>query len=138
MLQRTDLLASDVDAELSARIARRVAAVLGHRDAIPTRIRAASGFAVVALKRHHGRLLVEIEQRDGDLLRWTYRERSRNHCMFACRGDLLAVAIPALVGKSLAALADPGFAVSDTRIQSIEPCSDGWIEACIDPGWQQF
>ena len=136
LLDRARLSPADVDARLHRLIAQGAAAVLDHRDAVPTKIRAATGYDVVAITRKHGRLLVSIEQRRDTVLIWTYREHSRNRCVFACPAKLTNAIRTALIDRPLKALADPGFALSDAIIESSTPFSDGWIEATVMPAWQ--
>jgi|TARA_R110002049_G_scaffold233840_2_gene407131 hypothetical protein len=138
LLDRVGLLPHYVDAQLEERIEKRAASVLVYSDAVPKKIRTETGFEVVAISRAHGRLLVHIEQRKNNVLRWTYREHSRNHCIFECPGTIPRTFQSALLGKPLAALANPDFAASEAIIESVDPFSDGWIGARIAPKWRQF
>ncbi|MEH6756947.1 MAG: hypothetical protein V7676_05505 [Parasphingorhabdus sp.] len=138
LLDRVGLLPDYVDAQLEERIEKRAAAILGYGDEVPKKIRTETGFEVVAISRAHGRLLVHIEQRKSEVLRWTYREHSRNHCIFECPGIMPNTYQASLLGKPLAELAKPGFAASEAIIESIVPFADGWIKAHVAPIWRQF
>ncbi len=138
LLSRAGFLPAYVDAQLHERIEKRAACILVYDDEVPKKIRAETGFEVVSISRAHGRLLVHIEQIKGNVLRWTYREHSRNRCVFECPAIIPSVYPAALLGKPLRALANPGFAASEAIIESIDSFADGWIEAHVAPTWRQF
>ena len=138
LLDRAGLQPDYVNEQLEERIEKRVASILTYSDEVPIKIRAETGFEVVAISRAHGRLLVHIEQRKNNVLSWTYREHSRNHCIFECPVILPSILQSALVGKPLAELAKFGFAASEAIIESIAPFADGWIKAHVAPAWRPF
>ena len=138
LLGRAGLLPEEVDLALRKRIEQGKAAVLTYNEAVPAQIRITTGFNVVAIGRAHGRLLVSIEQRTATLLHWTYREHSRNNCVFACLGGVADAHLAALPGKNLKTLADPEFAASESVINFIRVFADGWLEAHVSPEWEQY
>lgn len=126
----------DVDAAIGRRIAEGLPAQLGYSDPMPVKIRKQTGIEVISIGRAHRSILITIEQKAGDELRYTYREHSRNRCVFACPGSVTDAHELALRGASLNALADPGFNIEDVTLAKIKACDDGWIEALVVPAWQ--
>lgn len=100
------------------------------------RLRRATGLNFVSASRKNRHLLFVTEERRTAPC-WTYRETSRNDCVFDVYGRISETLMIAMAGERLSRLVEPHPDMSSPIMSSLHE-DRGWTVAKLDSEWLPF